>query len=231
MTLLKACAIAIAMYSKIPMPHFPWKEKEMRYAVCFFPLVGVAIGALTCLWFYIGSRFSAGYVCLALIGTAIPILVTGGMHLDGYMDTMDAIHSYQSMERKLEILKDSHVGAFAVLMLAVYLLIYVGAYTQIFTMREAGLLGVGFILSRALSGIALVTLPLARQEGLLFAFADRADKRTVRIVLIIEAAVAAILMIWLSVRTGIVLLAGAVLIFLWYRWKSGKEFGGITGDT
>ncbi len=231
MSLLKSCAIAIAMYSKIPMPRFPWQDKEMRYAVCFFPLVGVAIGALTCLWCFLDIRFSVGRVCLALIGTAIPLLVTGGMHMDGYMDTMDALHSYQPMEKKLEILKDSHIGAFSVLMVVVYFLIYVGAYTQIGSMREAGLLGVGFILSRALSGFALVALPLARQDGLLFAFADRASKNVVRVVMIIEAAAAAGLMIWLSVRTGLVLIAGAVLIFLWYRWKSKKEFGGITGDT
>ena len=40
--------------------------------------------------------------------------------MDGYMDTMDAFHSYQPKERKLEILKDSHIRAFAVIMLAVY---------------------------------------------------------------------------------------------------------------
>ncbi|MCC8141559.1 MAG: adenosylcobinamide-GDP ribazoletransferase [Lachnospiraceae bacterium] len=231
MSLLKSCAIAIAMYSKIPMPQFEWEEKEMRYAVCFFPLVGVAIGALTCLWFFIAVRFSVGVLCFALVGTAIPLLVTGGMHMDGYMDTMDALHSYRSTEEKLRILKDPHIGAFSVLMLVIYLLLYIGAYSQIFTMREAGILGVGFILSRCLSGLALVTLPLAKREGLLFTFADQADKTVVQVVLCIEAIACAVLMIWLSVWTGVVLLVGAVLMFLWYRWKSKKEFGGITGDT
>ncbi len=231
MTLLKSFAIAIAMYSKIPIPKFEWEEKQMRYAVCFFPLVGVAIGALTCLWFYLGVRFAVGQVCLALIGTAIPLLVTGGIHMDGYMDTMDALHSYQPREKKLEILKDSHVGAFAVLMAIVYFLIYVGAYTQLVTMREAGLLAAGFILSRALSGFALLTLPLARQDGLLFSFAHPAAKNKVRVVMIIEAAAAGAVMIWLFVVAGIVLIAGAVLIFLWYWRRSKKEFGGITGDT
>ena len=51
--------------------------------------------------------------------------------MDGYMDTMDAFHSYQPKERKLEILKDSHIGAFAVIMLAVYGLIYMGAFSEI----------------------------------------------------------------------------------------------------
>ncbi len=231
MSLLKSFVIAISMYSKIPLPRFPWEEKEMRHVICFFPVVGVAIGALTCLWFYVAQQFSVGTVCFALIGTAIPLLVTGGMHLDGYMDTMDALHSYQEREVKLQILKDSHIGAFSVLMLAVYLLLYIGAYSQIGTMREAGLLGVGFILSRTLSGLALVTLRPAREDGLLFTFADQAATRAMRVTLAIEAAVAAALMLWLSLWSGIVLIIGAALMFLWYRQKSYKEFGGITGDT
>ena len=46
MWLLNAMIIAIAMYSKIPMPRVDWNEKNMRYAMCFFPLVGVIIGVL-----------------------------------------------------------------------------------------------------------------------------------------------------------------------------------------
>lgn len=50
------------------------------------------------------------------------LLITGGIHIDGYMDTMDAVHSYGNREKKLEILKDSHIGAFAVIMLVTYVL-------------------------------------------------------------------------------------------------------------
>ena len=58
---------------------------------------------------------------------AIPFLVTGGIHMDGFMDTMDAVHSYGDRTKKLEILKDPHLGAFAVICAAVYLLLYTGS--------------------------------------------------------------------------------------------------------
>ena len=50
MTALQTIAVAFAMFSALPMPQFAWNEKNMRYALCAFPLIGVVIGALWCLW-------------------------------------------------------------------------------------------------------------------------------------------------------------------------------------
>lgn len=77
------------------------------------------------------QQFGIGKMCFAFVGLAIILLVTGGIHMDGYMDTMDALHSYGSREKKLEILKDSHIGAFAVIMTVLYVLIAAGAYSEI----------------------------------------------------------------------------------------------------
>ena len=62
---------------------------------------------------------------------AVPLLVTGGIHLDGFMDTTDARSSYGDMEKKLAILKDSHVGAFAVIGCSFYLILSAGAWSEI----------------------------------------------------------------------------------------------------
>ena len=131
MRMIKSMIIAFSMYSKIPMPQFEWKDEDMKYMLCFFPWVGVVIGLCVYLWRIICDRFQIGTLCDTLIGTAIPLLITGGFHVDGFMDTMDAFHSYQPKEKKLEILKDSHIGAFAVLMLGLYGLIYAGAFSEI----------------------------------------------------------------------------------------------------
>ena len=112
-----------SMYSKIPMVQFEWKEEDMRYSMCFFPLVGIVIGLLSWCWWLFCRQFGIGKMCFAFVGLAIILLVTGGIHMDGYMDTMDALHSYGSREKKLEILKDSHIGAFAVIMTVLYVLI------------------------------------------------------------------------------------------------------------
>ena len=128
---LYSCIIAISMYSKIPMPNVEWTEERMRYVMCFFPLVGIVQGAALGLWLHLALdvlNLSVG--AAALTGAAIPLLVTGGIHMDGFLDTMDAIHSYGDRSRKLEILKDPHLGAFAVISFGVYMMLYLGVFHE-----------------------------------------------------------------------------------------------------
>ena len=143
MRIIKSFFIAFSMYSKIPMPQFEWKDEDMRYALCFFPWVGAVIGVLWYLWKWICARFGVGTLCYTVVGTAIPILITGGFHVDGFLHTCDALHSYQPRERKLEILKDSHIGAFAVIMLALYGLIFLGGFSEITECRTLVVAGAG----------------------------------------------------------------------------------------
>lgn len=112
MKLLKALIISFSMYSGIPMPQFEWKEEDMKYMLCFFPWIGAVIGLGIVLWSMLCKQVELGMLCYTMGGAAIPLLITGGFHVDGFMDTMDAFHSYQPKEKKLEILKDSHIGAF-----------------------------------------------------------------------------------------------------------------------
>ena len=91
MWLLNAMIIAIAMYSKIPMPRVDWNEKNMRYAMCFFPLVGVIIGVLEIVAGNLITVWKGeGTFFYAVVLTLIPVFITGGIHLDGFADTMDA---------------------------------------------------------------------------------------------------------------------------------------------
>lgn len=231
MRIIKSFFIAFSMYSKIPMPQFQWKDEDMRYALCFFPWVGAVVGALWYLWKWFCDRFAVGTLCYAVVGTAIPLLVTGGFHVDGFLDTCDALHSYQSRDRKLEILKDSHIGAFAVIMLALYGLIFLGGFSEITTLRMITVTGAGCFLSRVLSGIAVVSFPSAKQEGTLYLFADKAHKRVVKSALYGQGILCVLFMLWISFVAGGIAVAAALFSFAYYYYRSKKEFGGITGDT
>ena len=107
---LDSCLIAISMYSKIPVPQVEWTKEKMNHAMCFFPLVGAVQGCLLGLWLVIAAQFDLSVGIRFLWASAIPFLVTGGIHMDGFMDTMDAVHSYGDRTKKLEILKDPHLG-------------------------------------------------------------------------------------------------------------------------
>lgn len=151
MRIIKSMIIAFSMYSKIPMPQFAWKDEEMKYMLCFFPWVGAVIGGCVYLWQIVCEKFAVGMVCYTLIGMAIPLMITGGFHVDGFMDTMDAFHSYQEKEQKLNILKDSHIGAFAVITLGIYGLVYAGAFSEIKSREILKIVCAGFMLARVLS--------------------------------------------------------------------------------
>lgn len=84
MNMLKSLIIALAMYSKLPVPNIDWDEKNMRYAMCFFPVVGVIIGALVFGAGQLILRYTeCGKLFFAAVMTMIPVAVTGGIHLDG----------------------------------------------------------------------------------------------------------------------------------------------------
>ena len=119
------------------------------------------IGLLICGYGRLCVLADFGMLMRAAGFVLIPVLVTGGIHLDGYLDTVDALSSWQPKERKLEILKDSHAGAFAVIMGCAYFILALGVLSE--TEDQAlPVLGIGFVLSRALSGMALANISLCQ---------------------------------------------------------------------
>lgn len=224
---------AFLMYSRIPMPPVEWKEENRRYALCFFPLIGAVIGALLLLWYEIGVILKLNSLLFAVVCTAIPVWVTGGIHLDGFCDVCDAKASCGSRWRMFEIMSDSHIGAFAAIKLAMYLLLQVGVFSQIYQTKNQNLIiicGLTFVTSRALSGLAAVTFKSAKSRGTLQQFAKPAQKGITIAVetLFILAACAA--MLWTDLIGGIGAILGTVVIFGYYRVFSYRKFGGITGD-
>ena len=231
MKLLKSMIIAFSIYSKIPVPQFAWKEEDMEYMMCFFPWIGGVIGLVFYGWLALCEKVQIGALCRACVAAAIPLIISGGFHVDGYMDTMDAFHSYQNREKKLEILKDSHIGAFAAIMLMLYYLIDLAALSEVVTGKAAFAVAAVFFLARCLSGIGVVTLKSAKKEGLLYTFASGAQKKRVRLALYAQLTGCIVLMVAVSGIYGIVAAVTGVLCFFYFKWKSYRELGGITGDT
>ena len=231
MQVIKSFFIAVSMYSKIPVPQFEWKEEDMKYIFCFFPWVGALIGGCIYFWNELCNYCHIGILCRTAVDAAIPLFITGGIHMDGFMDTMDALHSYSPKERKLEILKDSHIGAFAVIMLAVYGLVYLGAFSEVESNVMLKIVCSSFFLSRCLCGISAVSFPLAKKDGTLYLFADSSQKRIVKGSLYLQSAACIGFMLFWSPSAGLIVAAAAMIALIYYFCRSKKEFGGITGDT
>ncbi|MCR5098413.1 MAG: adenosylcobinamide-GDP ribazoletransferase, partial [Lachnospiraceae bacterium] len=186
--LFETIAVAFSIFSAIPMPRFDWNEKNMKYMFLAFPLIGVVIGGLIFVWdsFCLWAGFpsilrGAGFLI-------IPLLVTGGIHLDGYVDTCDALASHGDHAKKQEILHDPHIGAFAAIRIAAYFALMLAVCTALPAVDGVrGYITVMliFVLSRVLSGMwAVMCGQLTEKEDLLHVFVGYADKKKVGMVLI-----------------------------------------------
>ena len=237
MKILRSTAVAFAQYSRIPVPRFEWREEDVRYSLSAFPLVGAVTGALFCAVFMLCRHFALPDTAAALLMTAVLLLVTGGFHVDGFMDVADALSSYRTRDEKLAILKDPHIGAFAVIRLAICGLIYIATLITLLAAEEAPELiictAAGFVLARGLSAVSVLTFRSAKNEGMLYYEASSAaGGRGINLAFsFIWTALASAVMIYHGKAAGIAGIAAAVLSFVWYKYKSYKEFGGITGDT
>ena len=114
-TCFHAFVMCRSMFCAIPVPGNIWDEKARDKMLLFLPLVGLEIGVLWMGLAWLCNLLSLPALVKGLVLAVYPYLVTGYIHLDGYMDVTDAVGSCRSLERRREILKDSHVGAFAVI--------------------------------------------------------------------------------------------------------------------
>ena len=187
----------------------------------FFPLVGVVLGALYLL---------AALACLAFLGlpsytgkailVLLPLLLTGGLHVDGFMDTVDGLR-----ERMLEIMKDSRTGSFGVAAFAGLLLLNWSLLLDL----PAPVLLIGIfimpIIGRMAMLFAVAHFPYARPSGMGQAFAAMADRRAVLIGLVTSLLFVAP---W-GIAAITALLIGLLFAFLFGRYAE-KKLGGLTGD-
>lgn len=219
------------MYSRIPMPRVYWSKENMRYSICFLPLIGAVTGGILMAWFWLCLRLKINNACFAAVASAIPILITGGIHADGFIDTSDALSSYGDKQKRLEILKDPHVGAFGIISAVIYFLLYFGFMNEITIYGETAMIALGFIMSRSVCTVGIVLLRCAKNNGLLYKFSTAANKPVTLVVTLLFLLGCAFVMISLSPFVGAAVLVSLILLFLYYRFFIYKKFGGITGDT
>ena len=111
---LQAWAMCRSMFCFIPSPWRVWNEAARPLMLAFLPVLGLELGAIWWGLAWLLRYFSVPVSVAALLLCAYPYVVTGAIHLDGFMDVVDAVRSCAAPEKRREILKDPHVGSFAV---------------------------------------------------------------------------------------------------------------------
>ena len=103
------------MFTAIPCPIVKWGEESRPIMTLFLPAVGAILGGLWTLTAYLLRLSGLPPLVRGFLLCAFPLAVTGGIHMDGFLDTVDAVRSWRSLEERRRILKDPHAGSFAVI--------------------------------------------------------------------------------------------------------------------
>lgn len=233
MKIVKNIIVAFSLYSQIPMPRFQWTEEDRKHNLVFLPWVGAVIGAFTLGLYYVLQWIEAPLVGETALFALVPLLITGGFHVDGYMDVQDALKSYKSPEEKLEILKDPHIGAFAVIRLLIYSLIWGAAMSVLIRCGRMNLISIyscTFFIARAGAALTSLSFIHAKKTGMLHMETEKSTSVD-SVVSALELMVGLVLVCMVHRYIGFVIIVVTVLHCLYYRRLCYRNFGGVTGDT
>jgi adenosylcobinamide-GDP ribazoletransferase len=222
--------LALSFFSRLPMSkNVLYSPSKMRRANSYFPLVGWLLALI----------LAAVYcVTFPLIGTApslcllISLLMTGALHEDGLADTFDGFFGGHTKERKLTIMKDSHMGTFGTCAVVMALL---GKFVLLSALAEQGLIVVSLFIAYPLSRAMAISLVqdmyyvsnhLPQSASKSAPLAKPFHPKELSFVLITGAAAC----ILLPLLTTIYLLLGCLILRYWLRFWMTKNIDGYTGD-
>ena len=226
--LFRACMMCFSMFCAIPCPYRGWDEEARPIMTLFLPLVGAFIGLIWTLIAYLARLVGVPVMAAAAALCAYPYLITGGMHMDGYLDVTDAVMSWRDVEERRRILKDPNVGSFAVIFGGLVLIAGFALFASAGEDAPVFTLTLIPVVSRCMAGLCVTLLrPLTTSEysG---AYRKGVKKSHVAVFAVIMA---------LSCGAGFVFLGkygfAAVAVIAGYLWNLQKAFrslGGMSGD-
>ncbi len=223
--------LALVLLTRLPLPRLPDEAfARQSRAAWAYPLAGVVVGALACgvAWIAIWAQLPTFATAALLV--AAQIIVTGAMHEDGLADTADGLWGGFTSERRLEIMKDSHIGTYGVLALLLAQMLRVAA---IMALIGAGLLtGVlaACIFSRAMMPALMRALPNARKSGLSHSV-GAPPLPTVLVVIGLAIALSLLLLGGSAIAPMLCALLATAFVARLAKIKIGGQTGDILGAT
>lgn len=196
------------------------------------PLIGLGIGALQAIFLTVNDTyFSLSPLFTAILMVVIHFLATGGLHMDGVVDTGDAYFSYRDQKKRLEILDDPRIGAFGAMTLVLFVILKIGI------LYELLLRGVPFLyiilvpfISRQAVILVFITTNPSKETGIASYFKKTVNEQTLLWMTITYFIIILVLAITLQ-NWILLILCGVLLVFTGvYRSWAKRNFGGISGD-
>lgn len=233
--LFESYQIALSFFTVLPVvKHYEWTKERMRFVPFMMGVVGLIIGVLTASIYYLLSSFNFEYsqIIIPVVLVGFLTYISGGLHIDALMDTADSYFSRRSIERKLEIMTDSRVGAFAVIAFFFYMIVLL-LTIYIYASMRISYLYIIFIpfFSRILTGLMNYRFKYAKKDGLARIYGESLKSKD-QIFLIAFFFLVSVIMYYFNPNNllSIFLIGFSILSYLYYGVFCKKNFGGITGD-
>lgn len=214
-----------SMFCSIPFPWNIWDDEAKGRMMLFLPLIGLEIGAIwaglawLCLYLNLPALITGMILC------AYPYIATGYIHLDGFMDVTDAVKSWRDLDKRREILKDSHVGSFAVIGCILLMIAQFSLFSSLTKDTNLLILMLIPVVSRCCSALAITILPPMSTSQ--YAHQEKPKSHQVILAVVLCAVVA--LGFFMCGRYGFALLGGLAAYGFALR-RAYKSLQGMNGD-
>ena len=227
MKILESIVVAFQFLTRLYLPiNVEWNTANLRRSLMWFGFVGAFIGVILAGAMTLFNRFDLIPAVSAIIILLIWIFITGGMHIDGISDMADGFFSMRDKEKTLEIMKDSHVGAFGVITIVFLLLIKFEMLKEfIIIEKNVWFLILPPTIARIAAGLVLSFYETTKKSGLGYTFHSSDPRIFWAIGFIVTLIISSILNIKSLIFIGIAILASN-LMALWAK----KKIGGLNGD-
>ena len=223
---MKSLLLVLQFLTRFPIPvSVEYSPERLARGTVWFPFAGLLIGAVYCAVYYIAGLMLPDFAQGALL-VFVGLKMTGGLHLDGYMDTADGLGSCRDRERMLEIMKDSRVGAMGAIAGAMHLIMKFALFASLSWGGWGVLIGMP-VMARFAMVLAICRYPYVRSNGLGTPFSENKSAMWLTVSFISML----VFMILFTGKLALVLIPAGILYALFYCGMITKKLGGMTGDT
>ena len=222
--------MALGMFTTIPLRFNSWDDDGAKHMLVFYPLIGFIIGLIWYGGYSILHVLNLPVMIFTFFMMIFPYLITGLLHLDGYMDVHDAILSRRDREEKLRILKDSHTGAFSVIAVSLLLIFNFASMNTLLSENKMSLLLIFIpMLSRSFIVLAMVFLKTLPQSSSMAYFKKHIEKVDKGLLIGLFLITLGIYFYILNI-SGLICAGGMILCTSIVVYKAVKDLGGMSGD-
>ena len=232
--------LALGFFTCIPVPDFKnFQESDLNYSAKYFPLVGIVVGLVGALSFFVSAQFLPQTIAI-LISMVSTIYLTGAFHEDGLADSADGLGGGWNREKILTIMTDSRLGTYG----AAALFLSVFAKFQLLNSLDSPFIPYVLIAGHAISRLAAVwvmaTLAYAKPVGKAKPLATHISLPALSLANIVGLlpyfGIVALLLLskhpsLLVLHFVLMTLIPMAMVGLWWRHKIKRWLGGYTGDT